>query len=41
MFIEELTLSSMQDQKKDWERDFDKMIKPLIEPDIPCYILYR
>lgn len=27
--------------KKDWEKDFDKLIQAEIEPDVPCYIIYR
>lgn len=27
--------------KKDWEKDFDKLVTPLIEENVPCYILYR
>ena len=38
---EELTLVSHKDVKKDWEKDFDKLIQAEIEPDVPCYILYR
>jgi twinfilin len=32
---------SHKDVKKDWERDFDKLIQPEIEKDVPCYLLYR
>lgn len=27
--------------KKDWEKDFDKLIQPEIEQDVPCFLLYR
>lgn len=27
--------------KKDWEKDFDKLVAPLTEDNVPCYILYR
>lgn len=40
-FAEELTLVSHRDVKKDWEKDFDKLIQPELEQDVPCYILYR
>lgn len=40
-FAEELTLVSHRDVKKDWEKDFDKLIQPEIEQDVPCYLLYR
>lgn len=32
---------SHKDVKKDWEKDFDKLIQPEIEQDVPCYLLYR
>lgn len=38
---EQLTSASVQTVNKDWEKDFDKMLKPLVERDTPCYILYR
>lgn len=41
VFAEELTLVSHKDVKKDWEKDFDKLIQPEIEQDVPCYLLYR
>jgi twinfilin len=40
-FVEELTLVSHQPVKKDFERDWDKMILPEIEKDVPCFLLYR
>lgn len=39
--VEELTLVSHKEVKKDWEKDFDKLIQPELEQDVPCYILYR
>lgn len=41
LFIEELTLVSHQQAKKDFEKDWDKLIQPELEQDVPCYILYR
>lgn len=38
---EQLVLSSYKEVKNSWEKDFDKMVTPLIEEDQPCYILYR
>lgn len=40
-FAEELTLVSHKEVKKDWEKDFDKLIQPELEEDVPCYIIYR
>lgn len=32
---------SHREAKKDWEKDFDKLIQPELEQNVPCYILYR
>lgn len=36
-----MTLVSHRDVKKDFEKDFDKLIQPELELDVPCYIIYR
>ncbi|XP_075148744.1 twinfilin actin binding protein [Haematobia irritans] len=38
---EELSVSDTAEVKKDWEKDFDKLVAPLIDDNVPCYILYR
>lgn len=38
---EELSCSATAEIKKDWEKDYDKLVAPLIEVNQPCYILYR
>lgn len=38
---EELRLVSHSDVKRDWEKDYDTLVRPLIEESTPCYILYR
>ncbi|KAM7364314.1 twinfilin actin binding protein [Cochliomyia hominivorax] len=38
---EELSCSNTAEVKKDWEKDFDKLVAPLIEDNVPCYIIYR
>ncbi|XP_064551059.1 twinfilin [Drosophila montana] len=38
---EQLSCSATADVKKDWERDYDKLLSPLFEESVPCYILYR
>lgn len=38
---EELTVANKAEVRGDWQSDYDKMIKPLIDDDTPCYILYR
>lgn len=40
-FLEELCPSSTADVKKDWSSDYDKLLGPLIEANVPCYLLYR
>lgn len=40
-FLEQLVLSSYKDVKDTWEKDYDKLIKPLVEENQPSYILYR
>lgn len=41
IFSEELTLSTFKDVKHSWDKDFDSFVKPLIEENQPCYIIYR
>lgn len=41
LLAEELSLAAIHDQKKDWQRDFDRLIEPLVEETTPCYLLYR
>lgn len=42
LFIaEELTLNTIQNASADWEKDFQKLLEPLIEPNTPCYVLFR
>lgn len=36
-----MVLSSHREVKKDWEKDWDKLIPNEIEEDMPCYLLYR
>lgn len=38
---EELVCAGTHDVKKDWEKDYDSQIGPMIEESVPCYILYR
>uniref|UniRef100_A0A6B2EES5 Twinfilin n=1 Tax=Phlebotomus kandelakii TaxID=1109342 RepID=A0A6B2EES5_9DIPT len=38
---EELTLSDHKEVKKDWVKDYDKCIPPMVDENTPCYILYR
>lgn len=41
MIVEELVLSATKDCINTWDKDYDTLIKPLIEENQPCYLLYR
>lgn len=42
LISEELALGCYKEiGKKDWESDFDKCIRSVIEDNVPCYIFYR
>lgn len=34
-------MSTYKEAKYTWDKDYDKLVIPLIEEDQPCYILYR
>ncbi|XP_070686218.1 twinfilin-1a [Pempheris klunzingeri] len=38
---EQLTLGSSRKASKKWDQEYDSLVLPLIEEDVPCYILYR
>lgn len=38
---ESLTLAAHKEGKKDWQGDWDKLILPEIDPDRPCFMLYK
>lgn len=38
---EQLTLGSTKRTSKKWDQEFDALVLPLLEDDVPCYILYR
>ncbi|XP_055378978.1 twinfilin-like isoform X2 [Condylostylus longicornis] len=38
---DELTCTSTYALKGNWEEDYDDAVKPFIDTEIPCYILYR
>lgn len=41
LILEELCVADILEAKKDWEKDYDDLISPVIEESMPCYILYR
>lgn len=34
-------MSAHKEVKNTWEKDFDSCVKSLIEPNQPCYLIYR
>ncbi|XP_026482470.1 twinfilin-like [Ctenocephalides felis] len=38
---EELNLSAHKEVKSSFQKDYEKMVMPMIEEDVPCYILFR
>ncbi|KAJ3596478.1 hypothetical protein NHX12_002885 [Muraenolepis orangiensis] len=38
---EQLALGCTREASKQWDQEYDSLILPLLEDDLPCYILYR
>ncbi|XP_051238379.1 twinfilin-1a [Dicentrarchus labrax] len=38
---EQLTLGTTKKASKKWDQEYDSLVLPLLEDDVPCYILYR
>ncbi|XP_072242305.1 twinfilin-1-like [Leuresthes tenuis] len=38
---EQLTLGGTRKASKKWDQEYDSLVLPLLEDDVPCYILYR
>lgn len=38
---EQLTLGTSRKASKSWEQEYDALVLPLLEDDVPCYVLYR
>ncbi|KAG8278079.1 hypothetical protein J6590_028905 [Homalodisca vitripennis] len=38
---EQLVLSKHMDSEGSWEKDYDRCVPHLVEPEQPCYVLYR
>ncbi|XP_076589151.1 twinfilin-1a [Chaetodon auriga] len=38
---EQLTLGATKKASKKWDQEYDSLVLPLLEDDVPCYILYR
>uniref|UniRef100_A0A7N6BII2 Twinfilin-1 n=1 Tax=Anabas testudineus TaxID=64144 RepID=A0A7N6BII2_ANATE len=38
---EQLTLGASRKASKKWDQEYDSLVLPLLEDDMPCYILYR
>lgn len=40
-FPEQLSLGTTKKASKKWDQEYDSLVLPLLEDDVPCYILYR
>ncbi|XP_071389156.1 twinfilin-1-like [Centroberyx affinis] len=38
---EQLTMGDTRQASKQWDQEYDSLVLPLLEDDLPCYILYR
>lgn len=38
---EQLNVGSFKKSSRTWDQEFDCFVLPLLEDDVPCYILYR
>lgn len=40
-FPEQLNLGSSKIASKKWDQEYDSFVLPLLEDEMPCYILFR
>lgn len=40
-FSEQLSLGTTRKASKKWDQEYDSLVLPLLDDDMPCYILYR
>lgn len=38
---EQLVVGAYREPSQSWEKDYDHFLLPLLDPQEPCYILYR
>ncbi|XP_034443845.1 twinfilin-1a [Hippoglossus hippoglossus] len=38
---EQLTLGTTRKASKKWDQEYDSIVLPLLEDDVPCYVVYR
>ncbi|KAK9516428.1 hypothetical protein VZT92_024358 [Zoarces viviparus] len=38
---EQLTMDTTRKAAKKWDQEYDSLVLPLLEDDVPCYVLYR
>ncbi|XP_030587054.1 twinfilin-1a [Archocentrus centrarchus] len=38
---EQLTLGATRKASKKWDQEYDSLVLPLLDDDVPCYVLYR
>lgn len=34
-------MGSFRESSQAWDQEYDRLVLPLLEDDVPCYILYR
>lgn len=40
-FTEQLALGDTKRASQSWEQDYNSLVLPLLDKDLPCYVLYR
>ncbi len=40
-YSEQLAVGTTRKASKKWDQEYDCLVLPLLEDDVPCYILYR
>lgn len=40
-FVEQLALGDTKRASQSWEEDYNSLVLPTLEKDLPCYVLYR
>ncbi|TWW75845.1 Twinfilin-1 [Takifugu flavidus] len=38
---EQLSVGSFRESSQAWDQEYDRLVLPLLDDDVPCYILYR
>uniref|UniRef100_A0A3Q2WWF8 Twinfilin n=1 Tax=Haplochromis burtoni TaxID=8153 RepID=A0A3Q2WWF8_HAPBU len=41
VLLQQLTLGASRKASKKWDQEYDSLVLPLLDDDVPCYVLYR